>query len=446
MPAQGIKTPPYSTGTKAVGTLLEGYIFDSGLHFPEFYRYMSLKFPQYTATYMLDLFGGEDETVAQDIHEWSIMNRTRKGATATDVTGNVLTLDIAASGSNLGYFLVGDKVWTEKGKVLKVTAVGAAGGFQTITCAQMDGTGVETTDIVTGEKIGHLGGRIVGEKSTPVFGRVYTPFEDYNYVETNRIDGQVSGDELLNKIWLDDGQSWYFHNQQIELMEFRAGLERSFMFGTRAVDGTTRSCGGIWEFVNNGDGHHTGIKQTFAGSPDEQDIQEFLRKLLKNGSTELVAFCGADFITDAVASLKDYAIGTSQGIYGSKVAGINFDTYQFVNSKLHLIHYPLFDDTETLPYTGDGTASKVNFSRTALALDMGTDNIGDKLFKPVYKEHMGRSRKFIAGYLPGMANAVGEQGGQVATLEDSFSYSFMTEYSLRRKHPERHGILTQLGA
>jgi hypothetical protein len=85
MPAQGYPTPPLSSGTTARTNILEGYVFQSGLHDPEHSKILTYKYPQYYMTALLDKLGA-DEPVAQTVFSWSILDRTRKSATVTSLT------------------------------------------------------------------------------------------------------------------------------------------------------------------------------------------------------------------------------------------------------------------------------------------------------------------------------------------------------------------------
>lgn len=46
MPANGYPTPPLVGGTSARSTILENYVFQSGIHDPEHSKILTYKYPQ----------------------------------------------------------------------------------------------------------------------------------------------------------------------------------------------------------------------------------------------------------------------------------------------------------------------------------------------------------------------------------------------------------------
>src|SRR5690606_5867568 len=149
-----------------------------------------------------------------DTFSWNTMDRTRKSATATGIAGAVVTTDIAASGTDLGYFVEGDLVRSQSGSLLKVTTIGTAGGFQTITLVKADGTAFQAADLSVNDVFGHVGTSF-GENSDAPKGRLYLPEEDFNYTHISRRSGSISRSEFQNKVWLDlpGGKSWYWEKE-----------------------------------------------------------------------------------------------------------------------------------------------------------------------------------------------------------------------------------------
>ena len=225
----------------------DGYIFASGILDPEHSDFLSYQYPQYLATAMLERIG-RYEAVGQDVFSWSEMDRTRcsgvvtagapaSGAGAASAT---LTLDVPAAAVGEGYFLVGDTIRTESGTSLRVTAVGAAGGFQTITVVKVDGTTINTVgteDINDAESVGHIG-NVFGEYSDAPKGRLYLPNERYNQLQVSRRSCYISGKALTDRTYLSGGKSWAYEQEMIEMDEFARDRENTIMFETLSAGGT----------------------------------------------------------------------------------------------------------------------------------------------------------------------------------------------------------------
>ena len=152
--------PDAKQGDVRVNRDQDGYIFAAGILKPEHSDYLSYSFPQYYATAMLERIGSYEAT-GMDVFSWSEQYRTRLSAeiTAGGAAAGAtitLTLDTAANATSDGYYIVGDTIKFENDIVGVVTAVGQAGGFQTITVAKHDNTPFVAADTADGERIGHL--------------------------------------------------------------------------------------------------------------------------------------------------------------------------------------------------------------------------------------------------------------------------------------------------
>jgi hypothetical protein len=124
MPLVGNPTGPLDSGTN-VRDVLQGYVFQSGIHKPEHSSLLTYKFPQYYLTSLLDRMGAE-ESVAQDVWSWNVMDRTRRGSTveaidtvlpaASVVMDTDFDFTLAANGKE-GYLVVGDLIRVESGAI-----------------------------------------------------------------------------------------------------------------------------------------------------------------------------------------------------------------------------------------------------------------------------------------------------------------------------------------
>jgi hypothetical protein len=445
MPAQGTPTPPLVGGTNVRNPILQGYVFQSGIHKPEHSNILTYKYPQYYITSLMERMGAY-EGVAQDIYSWNVMDRTRKGAVCATVgdvddTASVdITTDIDYSSPNLGYFIVGDVLRFESGVLGRVTAVAEDTGKQEISVVQVDGTNWQTGDIATDDTVGHAF-TAFGEASSAPNGRLYLPDELYNTLTILRRSFDISGSELTNRTYLGDGSSWFWEVEEINMKEFARDRELAILFGDRST-GAVKVSNGIWQYaldsgVVNGYASGTGIQ--------ESDLQEQVRALLvENVSNDIYILCGSNALKDIQVALRDYAVAGAMdfGRLGNNTAGLDFQSYKFMGKNLHFAYYELFDDSAALPVPQAGAgATDVDFSKTTLWLDFGSENNGRSLITMKYKEHDGISRRFVHAFEVGMVNAYGEQGGVVSSGDDKFTVHLLSEIGVEVRLPNRLGIL-----
>lgn len=449
MPAQGYPTPPLVGGTTARATILEGYVFQSGIHDPEHSKLLTYKYPQYYMTALLDKLGAS-EPVAQSVFSWSIMDRTRKSATVSSIsngttaTATVVT-DVASdvANGNKGYFVIGDVIRTEAGELGRVTAIGESSLFQTIDVVRVLGGNWSTALINTSFKLGHVF-EAFGEGTNGPEGRLFLPVEDYNYTTILKRAVKISGTEFTNRIILGDGKAWYWTVEEILLKEFARDRELLVMFGERA-SGTVKVSKGILSYVIGG-----GIINTYASATGvtEADLQDHITDLLpEGGSAEYLVLCGAQFLSKAQAALKDYAIqgAISYGTLGKNMAGLDFAGYRFLGKTIYFAYYELFNDLAVVPYVGTPSSSKINFSDFSLWLDLGVDSAGRRLITLKYKELAGSGqRKFIHKVINGMMAPSGgssDNGGFAANSFDGFEVQLLSEIGVECRLPNRMGIL-----
>jgi hypothetical protein len=457
MPVQGNPTPPLVGGTNVRSPILQGYVFQSGIHKPEHSNILSYKYPQYYATALLERLGAF-EGVTQDVYSWNIQDRTRKGGTASTITGGTTadttaTIEVAAyffTDPNLGYAIVGDVLRFESGDMARVTATRV--GTTDTDAQQLDVIKLydpaNTSDNVwdaalNGQNFGHAFNSHVEGSSAPN-GRLHLPTEEWNSLTTLRRSFSISGSELTNKTYLGDGSSWFWTNEDIEMKEFARDRELAILFGEKSnTSGGPKGAKGIWTYVQefgNVNGYAT------AAGITEDDLQEMIKELLIEGvSNDIYALAGADAMKDVQNALRDYAIAGAQDFgkgAAPATAGLNFQSYFFMGKRIHFAYYELFDDTAVLPTPSAVSATVFDFSKTVLFLDLGTDSGGKSLINLKYKEHDGISRKFVHAYETGMVNAYGEQGGHVSNGDDKFTIHLLSEIGVEVRLPNRCGILT----
>jgi hypothetical protein len=459
MPQPGISYPdvPLVGGNSARETILQGYVFASGIHKPEHSDILSWKFPQYYVTTLLDRMGAS-EGVAQRVFTWNVMDRTREGSSIVAANGDgtataTIETDFDYDGVDNGYFLVGDVVRFANGSLGLVTAVGDANtlgslggsaGKQAIQVTKEGGgnwsVGTPGDDIDEADSFGHSHTSF-GEASNAPEGRLYLPTEEYNYLTTLRRSFKISGSEFTNRTYLKDNASWYFTVEDIEMKEFAKDRENAIFFGTRYSVGNRDTTRGLLEYVLN-DGVKNGYST--AAGVTETDLQEHIKDLMVVGSSnEMFVLCGANFLKQVQVALKDYAIAgaINYGSLGDNTAGLDFTQYLFMGKKINFAYYELFSDSKIVPYAGDGGTSLINFDDFSIWLDFGDDVNGRSLMTLKHKELGGNSRKFIHAYEVGMMNPSGANGGMVSNGQDAFRIHYLSEIGLEVRQAQRMGIL-----
>jgi hypothetical protein len=443
MPANGYPTPPLVGGTTSRATILEAYVFQSGIYAPEHSKILTYKYPQYYMTALLDKLNS-DEPVAQTVFSWSIQDRTRKSATVTSLTNGttatttiVTTIASDVANGNLGYFIVGDVVRFESGELGRVTAIGESSLFQTIDVVRVVGGNWSTSLVNTNFVFGHVF-TAFGEATSGPTGRLFLPVEDYNYTQILKRAHKISGTEFTNRTILGDGKAWYFTVEDLLRKEFARDRELLVLFGERNGTGV-KTTKGILSWVTA-----EGVINTYASSlgVTESDFQDHIADLLpEGGSSEYLVLCGSVFLKNAQKALKDYAIqgAINYGNLGKNMAGLDFAGYMFMGKKIYFAYYELFDDTTVVPYSGTPSSSKINFKDYSLWLDLGTDSAGQKLIKLRYKALGGQSRKFIQKLIVGMMSP--EETGFAAHSGDYFELQLLSEIAVEVRLANRMGIL-----
>ena len=450
MSAYGNPTPPLVGGNSTRNPILEGYVFQSGIHDPEYSKILTYKYPQYYMTALLDKLGASEPT-SQSLFEWSVMDRTREAGTVSSLTATgstTITFEVAEwSFSDGGYAILGDVYRTAAGVLGKVTAIVVSTILSdkqkiTLTKISEDGTGTWAAgEIADTQKIGHAFNAFAEGSSAPE-GRLFLPVEDKNVTTILRRSVKITGSEFTNRTKFDGGKAWYWTVEDIMMKEFAKDREHLVMFGKLQRTGGAKVSRGILDWVTA-----EGVINTYASATGvvELDIQGHIEDLLpQGGSSEYLVLCGARFLSKAQQALRDYQVN-STGSYselGANMAGLNFKGYQFLGKSVYFVYYELFNDTTVLPFIGTPSATLTNFNDFSLWLDMGTDSSGRKLITLKYKNLEGSGqRKFIHTVENGMMSPQGENGGFVSSSFDGFSVHLLSEIGIEVRLANRMGIL-----
>jgi len=438
IPGIDIPTSVSGQGTQARnGQVLSGHLYNAGLEKPQILESLIVKFPNYYLTDLTEKIAGVSSAdLMSDVWAWQIMDRTRKGATVTSLTGGtttsaVLTLDITADGVNdLGYFLVGDEFRVaDSGTNGRVTAVGNAGGFQTITVAKYDATAWAVATITTNNKIGHIGTGFARGSAGSGGVRSYLPGTDYNVTNIHRRGFKIERG-VMSQITYVDNETWYYKNEDFEQKEFLRDFEAKVVFGKRYLDRSgVNQTRGLQEYAE-GSGQSVTFSQ--AVGVQEADWSQLLQQLVpQQGSNDLIALCGEKILADTNHALGPNYRTIPKDQIPQQLAGLNFQSYEIMGKRVHFCYFELFSDAAVVPVVTPSSTAK-DFRNYALVLDFGTvAGAGERNIQIKYRD----GAKFIQKMIPGM---VGD-GLQSANAYDGIQGELLCEFTNVCHLPNRLG-------
>lgn len=435
LPGTNVPSSISGTGTQSRASLLSGHIFNAGLEQPEILKSLIVKFPNFWFSELLDSIPNVSGEIESDVYTWQILDRTRKSATLTYVSGTgtatvVVATDIAASGLNLGYFLVGDIVRVvNTGTNYRVSAVAVSGGFQRLSLQLLSGGNIAQAD-VDGYKIGHIGTGFARGSSSSGGTRVHLPGTDYNVTNIHRRGWVIERGVLSQKTYVDD-TSWYFKQEDIEQKEFMRDFQAKMLFGKRYHDRDSVSeTRGIMEYAEN-----SGQSVTFSEAVgiQESDWVELTEALLpQQGSDDLVVLMGERIFLQNQQALADRYRSIPNSEKPAQLAGLNFSSYEIGNKKFHFKYFDMFSDTAIVPSVTPTSTAK-DFKNVALVLDMGTVTGGERNIQVKYR----KGAKFIQKAIPGMASP----GMEVANAYDGLQMELLCEFTTACLLPNRLGLV-----
>jgi hypothetical protein len=435
----GTQTPSSlsGTGTSARASLLSGHIFNAGLEQPEILKSLIVKFPNFWFSDLLESIPDVSGEIESDVFSWQVLDRTRKSATLTYVSGTgtatiVVDTDIAQTESgSLGYFLVGDTVRVANtGSVYVISAVADAGSVQRISLQNLDGSTTIAQADVDGYKIGHIGTAFARGSSASGGTRVSLPGNDYNVTTIQRRGWTIERGVLSQKTYVDD-TSWYFKQEDIEQKEFMRDFQATLLFGKRSLNRDAKSnMRGIMEYAEG-----SGQNVTFSGAVgvQEADWISLTEALLpQQGSDDLVVLMGEKIFLQNQAALGDRYRSIPNSEKPAQLAGLNFESYSIGNKRFHFKYFDMFSDTAILPtVTANGTAK--DFRNLALVLDLGNIPGAGRNIQVKYR----KGAKFIQKAIPGMASP----GMEAASAYDGLQMELLSEFTCGCMLPNRLGLV-----
>jgi hypothetical protein len=435
--------------------MLQSHVFNSGLAVPEVSNILSIAYPQYFLTGLLDLVGAK-EAYGSRTYSWFEQDRTRNDIEVSSLSSEgSATITVTPVAGDVSYAVVGDIFRTTHGTLGLVTTVTAATSF--VMTKIPSGTwlvGTDTTDdldATTHKMLGHIGTSFEEGSAAPK-ARAFRPAEKYNFMHIARRTASVSGSELATKTWL--GEAWFYQNEALTAKEFKRDIEGVFMFGEIAsANGSTMTAApgdftsdtrtmtrGVWDYVFN----QGGQLNTYASASgiQEADLIEMAKDLKVAGSNnEITCLAGSDAFVDVQVALKDYVVdgSASYGSFGSNIVGLDFVAYKFFGIKMNLVHYEMFDDAQMLPWDGANAASSIDFKKAILFLDLGIGQAGEPLVSYAYRKEGDTNRDAVYGFTNGMTGKGNSM--EVNSGDDRYDSFFLAEFGAKVRLTHRHGIL-----
>lgn len=420
----GTNTPSSitGTGTTSAASLLSGHIFNAGLEQPEILKDLIIKFPNFWFSKLLEEVPDvSNDELESDTFSWQILDRTRKGATLTYVSGTgtaaiVVDTNLTASGTNLGYFLVGDEVRVvDTGEMYRVTVVAVSGGVQRLTLERYSATSIAQAE-VDGLKIGHISTGFARGSAGSGGTRVYLPGSEYNVTNIHRRGFTVERGVLNQKTYVDD-KSWYFNQEDIEQKEFMRDFQLKILFGKR-FKGTVNQTNGLMNYAENS-GNVVGFNSTVG--VQEADWMTLAESLLpQQGSDDLVVLMGERIMIQNQAALGDRYRSIPNSEKPAQLSGLNFSSYEIGGKKFHFKYFDVFSDTAVVPAVTPSATAK-DFKNVALVLDMGYAKPGQRNIQLKYR----KGAKAIQKAITGMASP----GFEVSNAYDGLQMELLCEFT-----------------
>jgi len=434
----GINVPssPTGQGTSSRASLLSGHIFNAGLEKPEILESLIVKFPNFWFSQLLESIPQVSGTIFSDVYTWQKLDRTRKGMTATYVSGTgtatiVVDTNITASGADLGYFLVGDVLrCANTGVNYRVTAVSVVGGVQRLSLVKSLTGNIAQAEI-DGFKFGHIGTGFARGSAGSGGTRVHLPSTDYNVTNIHRRGFVIERGAMSQKTYVDD-KSWYFKNEDIEQKEFMRDFQMKMLFGTRYRDlAGVNETRGIMEYAENSGNL---VPFNSAVGVQESDWIALTESLLpQQGSDDLVVLMGERIFLQNQNALADRYRSIPNAEKPAQLAGLNFTSYEIGNKKFHFKYFDVFSDTAVLPSVTP-TATAKDFKNVALVLDLGmVEGAGERNIQVKYRD----GAKFIQKMIPGMAG----DGLQASNAYDGIQGELLCEFTTACLLPNRLGLV-----
>lgn len=431
-----------SVGQNLTATGQAGYLFASGLNKPEVSDILSILYPQYSTTAILDRIG-KSEMIADAQHSWFEQDRTRKGGDVVSATSNgslstfTITLDPANTGGK-GGFLQYDQIMLWDGKTNAIVDSVSGTNNEILTVTTLDGSNPAAAS--GGERIGHLASAF-GEYSSAPDSRKFFPDMRYQQLQVVRRSLDVSGKNLSDRTYIDN-DTFFYKVEGFTMSEIAKDRENSFVFGQLSDQAALNpTCEGLLQTIFDG-----GIESTFTGAVDEDGIMEHIKDLVVSGGSgqEYTVFCGAQYFSDAQKALKPYyqSGGVNYGSFAdsSTKVGINPEQYLFMGTLINFVHYAGFDDAEALPLPTAG-ATSINHSNFSMWLNMGTDDGGESYLSMLYKGLGSTQRKFIYKKEVGMTS----DGEFVSNGDDGEKGHMLCETAPKLKCANVHGVHYAIG-
>lgn len=435
-----------------------GYLFQSGNLAPVVSSQMTWLLDQFYAADIFERIGRNTPT-ENIIWSWPEMALLRQGSVVTDVvgTGGSSTTRQLTTQVPVGtpYFIDKMTIITDYGIPLNVESVNNAGTFQVLTVSLQDQVN-DTWTLALGVA-GAASGLTLGigqlatadaEYQTGVAPRISYPSFRKNRLNLIKDQYALSREVTKAKTYTPDGTGWYYQADIQMMKRMKSDRDLAIMFHKwdgNEVAGGKETGTGIWQYLNQG-----GTKSIVDGAIQEDDIQDMITRLMRTSSaSEFLCFAGSDAMADINRALRPYAVqmmANATIFKDDKMAGIPFSRYQFAGKTLTFVHLPMFDNQAALPYVGSyaGTAStlKINFRSMVMFLNMGSDDMGNKL---ISLRHLTDSN-FLLGTVNGTIDINGKPVQTSASTLDGATKFGIMHIAPEVRNLQAHGLMYRLDA
>ena len=424
------------------------------MKYPEISKVMIKQFPQYSLNYFVDGTGryAKEEMIGENKFQWSVLGRLNRPSTLTGTNvgtgagGATFTLELQEN-----YINPNDVVRFASGKsAINLSQATASAGGYTFTFQLTGGLGAAepglvASDLVAGITVGTIGSAFSESSIRGYENHVY-PDWYVNYTGIHRKSKKFSGSALTDILWIENGgqKLWYHTDVNLVMEEFLYQRELDDWYGETTVD--ANGVPTVFDPktglpIYKGDGILKQISSanidTYGGNLTEDQIVSFMTQLKLNcgyKNKHWMVYTGAAGIESFHKAMKELIVLTGNYIYDAQAGkdiqiGGNFKTYQAVDTKITLVHNPLFDDPN-LHSAVDPATGYLKESFRMVFTDFGSDSSGVSNIERKVKGAGKINRGMIIKYIEGMVNPYDNKKMMASNPGDFFSCEILSESTI----------------
>lgn len=312
-------------------------------------------------------------------------------------------------------------------------------------------TSFASADFAAATKLSVLFDASKDADSTGKSSLTYSPISDYNYAGVSRDAISITRDDLKQGTYerSKDGKFWAFAQENLLRTRFAKLHEQKLATSVRVKKNGVTTTGGVLWTVRTLGNYFPSTSATMTQTKWHDILYTMITESGAN-MTELYCLAGAQAIYDFQTIIGDKYItnaGQANTVGGSSVKGININEYTFMNVRVKIIHYPLFDDKEVFPETSTVTG-KLRSSSSVLMLNNSSVETTQGML-PAFERFYYDSQPIRYYYLRGIVgvndadpSAALKDGDYVLASNDrdSFTAGILCDDGIYVNGPERHGL------